>query len=172
MWEPEERESFATALVRALNDSHPHRTRLLALAACQVLATPRLQAAADRVVSSQVFSPHDLAELERDIRDRHRLTHAACRMRGNVLGVELLLMRVVSDEDDAPAEQLLDYVDIRDLVAVARTTLDGRLYREVERCVLRRGKYQQGRAANLLHFRVRPGHGSSQSPEIGELKSA
>jgi hypothetical protein len=167
MWEPEEQESFETALVRAMNDSHPRRTRLLALATCQVIATQRLQAASDRVVSSQVFSPQEIAALDGETRFRRKLVQAATRMRGNVLGVELLLMRVVTGENDLPAEQLLDHVDVRDLVAVARTTLDGRLYSEVERFILRRGKYQQGRVANLLHFRCRTGATSSHSPEIG-----
>jgi len=172
MWEPEERESFETALVRALNDSHPHRTRLIAFAACQVIATPRLIAATERVIASQVFSPKELVFIERQTLPRRSLSDAAARMRGNVLGVELLLMRAASGSGDAPAEQLLDYVDVRDLVAVARTTLDARLYGEVERCLARRGKYQQGRAANLLHFRVRRGEQGSQSPEIGGWRSS
>jgi hypothetical protein len=154
MWQPEEQESFETALVRSMIDEHPRPTRLLALAACHVIATPRLLAAAARIAESQVFSAGEISYIERATLPRFNLLSAASRMRGNVLGVELLLARVVTGDRDASADALLDWVDLRDLVAVARTTVDARLFAEVERRLARRGKYQRGRAANVLGFQV------------------
>jgi hypothetical protein len=156
MWQPEEQESFATALVRSMTDAHPLKTRLLALAACQILATPRLLAAARRVSQSGVFPVDLVAWITAATSHRHRLLHTAQRLRGNVLAVEKLLAQVVTSvEEDQSSEALLDWIDLRDLVAVARTTTDARLFAEVERRLARRGKYQQGRARTMLGFQLR-----------------
>ena len=72
-----------------------------------------------------------------------------------MLAVEQLLVRYVANRDDRGADATIDWVDVRDLVAVARTTIDARLFGEIERRIARRGKYQRGRAANLLGFNVR-----------------
>jgi len=40
------------------------------------------------------------------------------------------------------------------MTEVARTTVDARLFAEVERRIAQRGKYQRGRAANVLGFSV------------------
>lgn len=167
MWEPEEKQAFETALVRAMIDDHPRPIRLGALAACQVIATARLAAASARVLELWAFDPGELDAVEKVSTPRRALADEAERLRGNVLGVELLLARVVSGADPA-AGALLDWVDARDLVAVARTTLDARLFAEIERRLGRRGKYQRGRIARLLGFPVRPAAGdrAGHSPEI------
>jgi hypothetical protein len=154
MWDPAEQLSFETALLRAMTDPHPRPLRLLALAACHVIGTPRLLGAAARIAEARKFTPEEIRFVEGVTVPHHNLLRTAARMRGNVLGVELLLARVASGFDPA-AHALLDYIDVRDLVAVARTTLDARLFAEVERRIARRGKYQRGRAANLLGFSVR-----------------
>ena len=156
MWEPEERERFETAVVRAMTDANPRATRLQALALCHVVATPRLSAAAQRVADGKIFPASDLQAIELIASPLHDLVDAGQRLRGNVLGVEQLLGRYVGDAHDRQADATLDWVDVRDLVAVARTTIDARLFREIERRIGRRGNYQRGRAANLLGFRVRP----------------
>jgi hypothetical protein len=151
MWEDEERQRFETAVVRAMTDENSPPTRLQALALCWVIATPRLQAAARRLGSLPVFDP----DQTRALSVAARPLAAGCRLRGNVPAVERLLARFVSDGNDAEADAALEWVDVRDLVAVARTTMDARLFGEVERRIARRGKYQRGRAANLLGFSVR-----------------
>jgi hypothetical protein len=154
MWEPVERERFELALVQTLAGDHPHALKLHALILCHVLGTPRLCDAAADAADSGLFSAEELKTVEADTLPWYRLVSAADHLRGNVRGVELLLKRVVNGP--APdADQLLDWVDLRDLVAVARTTLDARLYAEVVRRVATRGRYQQARAANLLDFEVR-----------------
>lgn len=155
MWEPEEQERFETAVVRAMTDANPRGTRLQALSLCWVLGTPRLLAAAQRLADSGVFPTMDVEAIAIAASPLRSLVDAGRRLRGNVLGVELLLARYVSNRDDREADATLDWVDLRDLVAVARTTIDARLFREIERRIARRGKYQRGRAANLLGFSVR-----------------
>jgi hypothetical protein len=159
MWEPEQRECFETALVRAMTDAHPRRIRALSFAACSVIATPRLMAAAARVAEHGVFAPHELSSLEVDTAPLHRLHDAAARIRGNLQEVEHLIHQAIKGlgKGNGTAEDpaLLDWVDPRDLVTIARTTVDARIFAEVERRIARRGRYQRGRLANLLRFRVR-----------------
>ena len=155
MWEPEEQERYETAVVRAMTDANPRATRLQALALCYVIGTPRLLQAALRLSETRVFRDGDVQSVEIAVSPLCELLDAGRRLRGNVLGVELLLARFVSDHADRQADAMLDWVDVRDLVAVARTTIDARLFGEIERRIARRGKYQRGRAANLLGFSVR-----------------
>jgi hypothetical protein len=155
MWEPEEQERFETAVVRAMTDANPRATRMQALALCWVIGTPRLIAAAQRLGDTRVFRDGDVQATEIAVSPLRALLDAGRRLRGNVLGVELLLARYVSNREDRQADASLDWVDVRDLVAVARTTIDARLFGEIERRITRRGKYQRGRAANLLGFSVR-----------------
>jgi hypothetical protein len=166
MWEAQERESFETALVRAMTDEHGRSTRLNAYAAGLVIGTPRLVAATERLLERGVVSPQERSQVEREIAALREMVSTAERMRGNVIAVELLLVRLVNNPNDAAVDALLDWVDIRDLVVVARTTLDARLYGLVEARLSARGRYQRGRAQNLLGFRIR------QSPEIGESNAA
>jgi hypothetical protein len=155
MWEPEEQERYETAVVRAMTDANPRATRLHALALCWVVGTPRLLAAAQRLADTGVFETMDVQAMSIAVSPLRDLLDAGRRLRGNVIGVELLLARFVSDRTDRQAAATLDWVDVRDLVAVARTTIDARLFAEIERRIARRGKYQRGRAANLLNFSVR-----------------
>jgi hypothetical protein len=155
MWEPDEQERYETAVVRAMTDANPRATRIQALALCHVLGTSRLLSAAQRVAGAGIFRDGDVDVIAVVASPLRALLDAGSRLRGNVLGVELLLARYVSNEDDREADATLDWVDVRDLVAVARTTIDARLFGEIERRIARRGKYQRGRAANLLGFSVR-----------------
>jgi hypothetical protein len=155
MWEPDEQQRYETAVVRTLTDANPRATRLSALALAHVIATPRLVALAARIARVGMFCDAELSSVQVVSRPLKELLQAGCRLRGNMVRVEQLLVRFVDDHDDRVADALLDWVDIRDLVAVARTTIDARLFGEIERRIARRGKYQQGRAANLLGFRVR-----------------
>lgn len=155
MWEPEEQERYETAVVRAMTDANPRATRVQAVALCWVIGTPRLVAAAQRLADSGVFPTHEIDAITVASSPLRALVDAGRRLRGNVLAVELLLARYVSNGEDGEADATLDWVDVRDLVAVARTTIDARLFAEIERRIARRGKYQRGRAANLLGFSVR-----------------
>jgi hypothetical protein len=155
MWEPEEQERFETAVIRAMTDANSRATRLQALALCRVLDRPRLAAAAQRLADSGVFPTEETDAITVAASPLRALVEAGRRLRGNVLAVELLLARYVSNAEDVEADAALDWVDVRDLVAVARTTIDARLFGEIERRIARRGKYQRGRAANLLGFSVR-----------------
>jgi hypothetical protein len=155
MWEPDEQERFETAVVRALTDANPRTTRLQALALAHAIATPRLASAAQRVADSGVFPIEETESIAVAVSPLRALVDAGRRLRGNVLGVEIMIARYVSSPDDQEAHATLDWVDVRDLVAVARTTIDARLFGEIERRIARRGKYQRGRAANLLGFSVR-----------------
>ena len=155
MWEPEEQERFETAVVRAMTDANPRATRMQALSLCWVLGTPRLAAASRRLVAAGVFPKEELEAMGGAVAPLCALVDAGKRLRGNVLGVELMLARFVSNPADREADATLDWVDVRELVAVARTTIDARLFGEIERRIARRGKYQRGRAANLLGFSVR-----------------
>lgn len=171
MWEPEEQERYETAVVRAMTDANERPIRLQALALCHVVGTPRLLAAAQRVADAGIFPPIEVQALEIIAQPLRELVDAGRRLRGNVLGVELLLSRYAASAADREADASLDWVDVRDLVAVARTTIDARLFGEIERRIARRGKYQRGRAANLLGFSVRlrtAAHsGSGHSPIFG-----
>ena len=171
MWEPEEQERYETAVVRAMTDANERPIRLQALALCHILGTPRLLAAAQRVRDAGILPASEVHALEVVAQPLRALVDAGRRLRGNVLGVERLLARRVADADDREADVTLDWVDVRDLVAVARTTIDARLFGEIERRIARRGKYQRGRAANLLGFSVRlrtaANSGSGHSPIFG-----
>jgi hypothetical protein len=155
MWEPAEQECFETALVRSMTDAHGPRIRALSFLACNVIATPRLLAAAARVAEQGVFPADEISKMELDTLPMYKLHDAAMRMRGNLGQVEHLIRKVVTGQAAAIESELLDWIDVRDLVTIARTTVDARLFAEIERRIARRGKYQRGRVANLLGFHVR-----------------
>jgi hypothetical protein len=156
MWQPEEQECFETALVRSMTDAHSPRIRALAFAACNVIATPRMLAAAARVAERGVFPPDELSRMEFDTLPMYKLHDAASRIRGNLQAVEHLVRKVVTGMASPHEIQLLDWVDPRDLVTIARTTVDSRIFGEVEKRIARRGRYQRGRIANVLGFAIRP----------------
>jgi hypothetical protein len=170
MWSAEEQQAFETALVLALTDAHSRATRMRALAACHVIATQRLLGAAARVAESGVFTAAELASIEETTLPIHRRLRQVERLRGDLGAVERLLAHVVDGEASGRSEvDVLDGIDLRDLVAVARTTLDARLFGEIDRRIARRGRYQRARAKHLLGWEVRfPGNWDYQSPEIGE----
>jgi hypothetical protein len=155
MWQSEERESFETALVRSMTDAHSHRIRALALAACNVIATPRLLAAAARIAEQGVFSPEELSRIEMETLPLYKHHDAATRLHGNLQQLEHVVRKVVTGQATGPEWVVLDWVDPRDLVTIARTTVDARIFAEVERRLARRGRYQRGRLANLMNFKPR-----------------
>src|SRR5687767_9162998 len=65
MWLAEERQSFETALVRALTDEQPYPVRLDAWVACSVLGCERLTAAANCLAARGTFISSDLRAAER-----------------------------------------------------------------------------------------------------------
>jgi hypothetical protein len=156
MWEPDEQERFETAVVRAMTDENPRATRLHALALCHIVATARLCAAALRVARCGIFDAVESRALEIAAQPLRALVDSGRRMRGDLVALERTLARFVADREDRAADAVLDYADVRDLVAVARTTIDARLFGEVERRLARRGKYQRARAVNVLGFAIRP----------------
>ncbi len=156
MWQPEERECFETALVRAMTDEHPLKTRALAFAACNVIATQRLLAAAVRIAERGVFAPDQLSRLEMETLPLYKLHDAATRLRGNLHEIEHLLSKQVTGCATPRETGMLDWIDVRDLVTLARTTVDARIFAEVQRRIARRGNYQRGRVANVLGFRTQP----------------
>ena len=102
-----------------------------------------------------IFPDGEVTELATIVWPLRALVAVGARLRGNVLATEQLLARYVTNHGDREADATLEWIDVRDLVAVARTTLDARLFAEIERRIERRGKYQRGRAANVLGFSVR-----------------
>jgi len=149
-----------------MTDAHPRRIRALSFATCSVIATPRLVAAAWRVAERGVFAPEELSRLELDTAKWHQLHDAAVRIRGNLQAVEHLIHKSIKGTADDEELELLEWVDARDLVTIARTTVDARVFAEVERRIARRGRYQRGRVANLLGFRARA-EAAEASPNSG-----
>lgn len=171
MWTSEERESFETSLVRALTNEQPYTLRLDAWAACSLIATDRLAAAATWVAGQGVFDGEDLHAVEQAIAPLRRAMEAARAMHRALAGVELLLRREADRTIGAEDRAALAFVDLRDLVDVALTTPDARAYAAAEAAVGSRGRYQRARAANVLGFKVRrPDQRVSHSPEIGERR--
>lgn len=171
MWTPEERESFETALVRAMTDEQPHQTRLDAWAACSLLATDRLAAAATWIAGQGIFSGDELRAVEEAIAPIARARVAAASLHRALAAIELLLRQQVEGTIGGADAAALAHVDLRDLVDVALTTPDAQVYAQAERAVAARGRYQRARAANVLGFKVsRPDHRVSHSPEFGERR--
>jgi hypothetical protein len=169
VWTPEEQVSFETALVRAMTDEQPHATRLDAWAACSLIATDRLAAAATWLAGQGVFDGDELRAVEDAIAPLRRAMTAAEHLRRALTVVEALLRREAEGTISPADHAALAFVDLRDLVDVALTTPDARVYAAAEEAVARRGRYQRARAANVLGFKVRrPDQRVSHPPEIGE----
>jgi hypothetical protein len=153
MWDEDERDRFETAVVRSLTDENPTSVRRVAYAACHALGTPRLSRAAAHVVYAQRLDPDELAELELSAQPYRRALVRAAGFRGDLAGVEALLSAHTRDPADVERDRLLDFIDARDLVDVARTTTSAVIFREVDRRLRARGPYQRGRVSNLLGWR-------------------
>lgn len=149
MWEPEEQERFETAVVRAMTDQNERSIRRHALALCHVVATPRLLAAAHHLAEAKVFPAVEIQAIEVIAQPLRALVESGERLRGNLLGLEQLLARFVVNSQDHEADVTLDWVDVRDLWALAQATQEPQLRGELERRLARRGKYQRGRLAYL-----------------------
>ncbi|MDB4970455.1 MAG: hypothetical protein JWN44_6144 [Myxococcales bacterium] len=149
MWEPRERAQFERALERVLETPAPASLKLAALAACQVIASPRLLGAAGR--ASPAFDAGSLAEVAQVAVPLARLCHHAERLRRDTSGVYFLLEKSVRDPANPVADKLLDRVDVRDLYAVMQAS-DGEALRiEAARRIARRGPHQRARLMTSLH---------------------
>jgi hypothetical protein len=143
MWQPHERAQFERALERVVDGDAPLPLRLAALAACRVIATPRLLGAATRV--SDALSVLEVEDVETVVEPRARLLRHAERLQYDRAGVLFLLEKSVRDPENPVADKLLDRVDIRDLYAVMNLTFDDELRREAARRLAHRGPHQRNR---------------------------
>jgi hypothetical protein len=141
MWQPHERAQFERALERVVDGDAPLTLRLAALAACRVIATPRLLGAAERV--APMLTAFELEDVETVAEPRARLLRHAERLdRADVM---FLLEKTVRDPDNPVADKLLDRVDVRDLYAVMCATFDDAERVEAARRIARRGPHQRTR---------------------------
>ena len=148
MWEPHERANFERALERVLDSDESEPLRLAALAACQVIASPRLLGAAGR--ATRGFDPPELAAVTAVAIPLARLQHHAERLRHDTAGVYFLLEKAVRDPSNPVADKLLDRVDVRDLFAVMQLSDAEELRVEAARRIARRGPHSRTRLLGSL----------------------
>jgi hypothetical protein len=154
LWSPRERDAVEGALSRVLAGDGRHETRLAALAACHVIATPRLLEAAARAVELDRFTAAEADAVERETLPLYRLVEHAARIRGAQEVVALLAARFLDEPRNPIAGPLLDRVDVRDLFVVAQASDDPRVRAEAERRIARRGPHQRARLARSLGVEV------------------
>jgi hypothetical protein len=148
MWEAEERAQFERALERVLDGDAALPLKLAALAACRVIATPRLLGAAEHAMTGlNIFYVEDVESVAEP---RARLLRHAERLQHDRAGVLFLLEKAVRDPQNPVADHLLDRIDIRDLYAVMNLTFDDELRREAARRLARRGPHQRQRLIEAL----------------------
>jgi hypothetical protein len=148
MWQPRERALFERALERVLEGQGPASLKLAALAACEVIATPRLLGAAGQ--AAHAFDPQSLAAVATVATPLARVCHHAERLRRDTSGVYFLLEKSVRDPDNPVADKLLDRVDIRDVYAVMQASDAEELRIEAARRIARRGPHQRARLLTSL----------------------
>lgn len=148
MWSGPERALFERALERVLAGNGPEPLKLAALAACAVIATPRLLGAAERAAAP--LDDATLAELARVVEPRRRLLMHAARLARDPGAAHFWLAKAVRDPDHPLADKLLDRLDIRDLYAVLQATDDDALRTEAARRLVRRGPHQRARLREAL----------------------
>src|SRR5262249_7297977 len=119
-----------------------------------VLKRSRLLTGIIRLVEQQIFSAEEILLFEQIVSPLRQLREAGAELRGNLEAVEELLGSVVENPADRRADALLDWVDIRDLVTVARATTEAPIYREIERRIQRRGPHQRAQAARPVGVSV------------------
>jgi len=143
MWLAEERVHFERALERIVDGEAPLSLKAAAVAACQIIATPRLLGAAER--AWWLLDETTLAEIEEVAAPRARILRHAERMAHDRIGIGFLLDKAVRDPSNPVADKLLDRVDIRDLYAVMSATFDDAQRSEAARRIARRGPHQRTR---------------------------
>lgn len=146
MWHPHERAQFERALERVLDGDSSLPLKLAALAACRVIATPRLLGAAERVAS--MLDDMAVEDVETVAEPRARLLRHAERLQHDRTGIMFLLEKAL--DGNAVADRLLDRVDVRDLYAVMNITFDDELRREAAIRLARRGPHQRTRLLTTL----------------------
>lgn len=149
MWQPRERVLFERALERVV-DGHdtPASLRAAAMAACRVIATPRLVAAAMRAAAE--LEPAERAEVEAVAEPLGRLCAHAARVSHDEQAVLFWLDKVLRDPGHPAADKLLDRVDIRALWTLLQSSDDDRRRAELSRRLSRRGPHQRARLLQAL----------------------
>jgi len=144
MWLPEERAQFERAVERVIDAADaPLPLKAAAVAAAQIIGTPRLLGASER--AAWMLEDAVLAEIEEITRPRARLMRHAERLAHDRLGVAFLLDKAVREPSNPVADKLLDRVDVRDLYAVMSTSFDEEVRREAARRIAARGPRQKAR---------------------------
>lgn len=146
MWLAEERVQFERALERVVDGDVPLPLKAAAVAACQIIGTPRLLGAAER--ASWFLEDSTLAEIEAIAEPRARiLRHAEKQDRA---GVAFLVDKAVREPSNRVADKLLDRVDIRELYAVMNLSFEDDNRVEAARRITRRGPHQRARLLAAL----------------------
>ena len=148
MWLAEERVQFERALERVVDGDAPEALKAAAVAACRIIATPRLLGAAER--SWWFMEESTLADIDAVVEPRARLMRHAERLAHDRVGIAFLLDKAVRDPGNPVADKLLDRVDIRSLYAVMCQTFDDARHAEAGRRVARRGPHQRARLLAAL----------------------
>ncbi|HEX8954112.1 MAG TPA: hypothetical protein VF945_19790, partial [Polyangia bacterium] len=148
MWLADERQQFERALERVVDGLAPLPLKAAAVAACHIIATPRLLGAAER--AWWFLDEPMLAEIDAVVEPRARILRHAERLAHDRAGVAFLLDKWVRDPGNPVADKLLDRVDIRDLYAVMCATFEDQWRVEAARRIARRGPHQRGRLLAAL----------------------
>jgi hypothetical protein len=148
MWQPRERVLFENAIVRVVHSDGPLPLRLAALAACQVIGSPRLLGVAEG--ATETLDEISLDAIAEVAEPRARLMRHALRMQHDIFGVKFLLEKAVRDPDNPVADKLLERVDVRDLYAAMHAVVDEEVRVEAARRLARRGPHQRSRLLAAL----------------------
>ena len=146
MWLAEERVQFERALERVVDGEVPLPLKAAAVAACRIIATPRLLGAAER--AAWFLEDDTLAQIEAVAAPMARIMrHAEKQDRA---GVAFLVDKAVRDPHNRVADKLLDRVDIRELHAVMSVSFDDEHRVEAAARIARRGPHQRARLMAAL----------------------
>ena len=146
MWLAEERVQFERALERVVDGDVALSLKAAAVAACRIIATPRLLGAAER--ASWFLEDDTLAQIDAVAAPLARiLRHAEKQDRA---GVAFLVDKAVRDPHNRVADKLLDRVDIRELYSVMSLSFDDEHRVEAAARIARRGPHQRGRLLAAL----------------------
>jgi hypothetical protein len=148
MWLAEERVQFERALERVVDGEAAEALKAVAVAACHIIGTPRLVAAAER--SWWFMEESTLDAIEAVVEPRARIMRHAARLAHDRAGIAFLLDKAVRDPGNPVADKLLDRIDIRDLYAVMCQTFDDARRAEAGRRLARRGPHQRARLLAAL----------------------
>jgi hypothetical protein len=146
MWLAEERVQFERALERVVDGDVALPLKAAAVAACRIIATPRLLGAAER--AGWFLEDGTLAQIEAVAAPLARLLrHAEKQDRA---GVAFLVDKAVRDPHNRVADKLLDRVDIRELYSVMNMSFDDEHRVEAAAHIARRGPHQRARLLAAL----------------------